>query len=370
MGSLRLENVHKKYGGVEAVKGVSVECRNGEFIAILGPSGAGKTSMLRMIAGLTKIDEGKIWIDDTLMNDVAPYDRNIAMAFERYVLYPFLTVFENIAFPLRVPIRKGEFTESELESRVAEVARFLEIEPLLNRQATELSGGQRQRVSLGRALVRPANLFLLDEPLSHLDAKLRNRLRGELKRRFKDLGCTVVYVTHDFREAMSMADKILILDKGQSRQYGSPHDVFARPADAVVADMVGDPPIELLKCDLLSREGNYYIRTEHFELPLSQTWSEKLNGSAMAPKGLIVGIRPVYTRVGTTETARQACIRGEVFVTEPAGSKQVLFVTVGKTKLKTVVDARFRANIGENVTVEIDLDRIQLFDQTTLKSIA
>lgn len=370
MASVRLDGVSKKYGKVEAVKALTFDCQDGEFVAILGPSGAGKTSTLRMVAGLTSVDGGQIWIGDRPVNRVPPYERDIAMAFERYVLYPFYTVYENIAFPLQVPLRKGELTDQQQRERVTEMARFLEIDALLDRRVTELSGGQRQRVSLARALVRRPAIYLLDEPLSHLDAKLRNRLRGELKRIFKDLKRTVLYVTHDFREAMSMADKLLILDNGVCRQFGTPEEIYSSPADMMVADMVGDPPIDFIDCTPVYKDGRYTLHAESFSYELSSALSAKLKALLQLPKELTLGLRPIYTHLSKGSAGEGSGVQGEVYVLESAGFKQILFVTVGKSKLKVVVDANFRAAIGQKVSLEFDEARLHLFDRNTRQKIA
>ena len=348
---------------------MSFDCQDGEFIAILGPSGAGKTSTLRMVAGLTSVDEGQVWIGERIANRVPIYERDIAMAFERYVLYPFYTVYENIAFPLRVPIRKGELTEQQLHERVTAMAQFLEIDPFLDRKVTELSGGQRQRVSLARALVRRPGIYLLDEPLSHLDAKLRNRLRGELKRVFNDMRRTVLYVTHDFREAMSMADKLLILDGGICRQFGTPEEIYSNPVDLIVADMVGDPPIDLIDCTAVFKDGRYCLKTDSFTYELSSQWTAKLKALPQLPEELTLGLRPVNTWLSQKAQGGNCVVQGEVYVLESTGSKKILFVTVGNSKLKVVVDAGYRASIGQKVHLEFDEAKIHLFDRNTKRKV-
>jgi multiple sugar transport system ATP-binding protein len=235
MAKVKLVNVVKKFGKVVAVDHVSFDVRDGEFFALLGPSGCGKTTTLRLIAGLEAPDEGEIWIDDKLVNDLPPKDRDVAMVFQNYALYPHMTVFDNIAFPLMVRKREVGLTNEEIRRRVMEIAKLLQIDHLLNRKPSQLSGGEQQRVALARTLVRRPKVWLLDEPMSNLDAKLRVTMRGELKKLQKELGVTTIYVTHDQVEAMSMADRIAVMNKGRILQIGTPDELFWRPADAFVA---------------------------------------------------------------------------------------------------------------------------------------
>ncbi len=242
MASLTFNGVWKRYDQVEAVKDLNLAVADGEFLCLLGPSGCGKSSSLRMIAGLEFISDGDILLDDRRINDLEPRHRDIAMVFESYALYPTKTVFENMANPLR--LRKA--SKDEIDRRVRETARILEIERLLDRRPSQLSGGQKQRVAIGRVLVREPKAFLFDEPIAHLDAKLRARMRGELKHIQKTLGTTTVYVTHDQLEGMSMADRIAIMRDGVLQQVGTPYEVFNRPANVWVATFVGDPPMNIL----------------------------------------------------------------------------------------------------------------------------
>jgi len=361
---LDLEQVYKKYGNLEAVKNVSFHCDDGQFLAILGPSGAGKTSTLRMIAGLEKITSGEIFVDGRLINDVPVEQRNMAMAFERYVLYPHLTVFENIAFPLNIPLRKGSYKKAEIEKKVKTLSEFLEIDEYLDRNVTQLSGGQRQRVAFARAIVRDADVFLFDEPLAHLDAKLRNRLRGELKKRFSEERNTVIFVTHDFREAMSMAEMIIILDQGQTRQVGTPDEIYHHPKDMIVADMTGDPPMNFIDCAILEENSKMVICVDGLKLDLPQYWMKKLQSIGSIPDKLMIGIRPIYAHV-TNGVKTTSILRGEVFVLEPAGTKQILTLLIGETRFKVVVDVSFNANLGDKISLKVDMDHIVLFNKET-----
>jgi ABC-type sugar transport system ATPase subunit len=371
LGKLRLNSVSKSYGQLHAVRDLSFECDDGQFLAILGPSGAGKTSTLRMIAGLEKITSGEIYVDDNLINDTPVESRNIAMAFERYVLYPNLNVEENIAFPMTVPFRKRLMTREKIAERIRNLTRFLEIDEYLHRKVTQLSGGQRQRVSFARAIIRDAALYLLDEPMAHLDAKLRNRLRGELKKMFADEGKTIIYVTHDFKEAMSMASKIVIIDKGQTRQVGSPEDIYYRPNDMIVADMVGDPPMNFLDCTLSKDNGNYFVRGEFFQVKLNSNWRKIIEGMKSIPKHIVIGIRPISaTLAGSDGSRSDSFIEGEVFVAESAGTKQIVTISVGDSRVKTVVEDTFHAEINQNILAKIDEDSIVLFDKDSKISLA
>ena len=238
MARVKLENVWKKYGDVEAVRNVTLECRDKEFLCLLGPSGCGKSSTLRMIAGLEYVTEGKIYIGDRCVNEIDPYKRDIAMVFESYALYPHKKVYDNMAYPLRVQ----KYKEDEIKMRVGRAAEILDIKELLDRWPRQLSGGQKQRVAIGRAIVRDPKVFLLDEPISHLDAKLRTHMRGELKRLHRDLDATMVYVTHDQLEGMTMADRIAVMNLGQLQQVGTPDEVFNHPKNKFVAGFIGGSP--------------------------------------------------------------------------------------------------------------------------------
>jgi len=251
MVAVTFDQVWKEYGAFQAVKDLNMVCEDGEFVSILGPSGCGKTSTLRMLAGLEHISSGEIRFGDTVVNRLAPKDRDIAMVFENYALYPHKTVFDNMANPLK----RANMSASEISQRVGDAAKLLEIDHLLKRRPLELSGGQKQRVAIGRAIVRQPQVFLFDEPIAHLDAKLRARMRGELKHLQLDLGVTTIYVTHDQLEALSMADRIAVMNEGVLQQYGTPTEIYERPANAWVATFVGEPQMSLMEMSV-SESGN------------------------------------------------------------------------------------------------------------------
>ncbi len=259
MESLVLKNVTKKFGEKVALNGLSFSCKRGEIVVLLGPTGAGKTTTLRCIAGLEELDGGEISIDNINQEGIVPEHRSIAMFFENYALYPHLTVGENISFPLKAPQRKGRYSAEEIAKRTREVAELLEIEDYLNRKPDQLSGGQRQRTALGRALIRSPKLFLLDEPIAHLDAVLRNRMRGEMKRIFSQIESTVVYVTHDYKEALSIGDRILVMNEGKIVQAGSNQDIYRGMKNMFVARLVGDPPMNFIPARLQKAAGGGYL---------------------------------------------------------------------------------------------------------------
>ena len=293
MARVLLQNVWKRYGKVEAVKEVTFEVRDHEFFCLLGPSGCGKSSTLRMIAGLEEISEGEIYIGDRVVNRVEPKDRDVAMVFESYALYPHKTVYDNMAFPLR--IRKGQYTEAQIKERVTHAAKILEINELVNRYPRQLSGGQKQRVAIGRAIVREPQVFLMDEPISHLDAKLRTQMRGELKHLQKVLKSTMVYVTHDQLEAMSMADRIAIMYRGVLQQVGTPDEVFNHPVNNIVAGFIGDPPMNFIDCRLKVEGDDWWLGNHAFKIKILPDLAAKFKQNSKSFGGtmdLVLGIRP------------------------------------------------------------------------------
>src|SRR5436853_5155415 len=267
MARVELKGLRKEYDGAVAVEGLSLDIKDKEFVVLLGPSGCGKTTTLRMIAGLEAPTEGEIYIGDRLVNDLEPKDRNIAMVFQSYALYPHMSVYQNMAFPLE----NAKVAEREIVERVNRTARLLQIEGLLSRKPAQLSGGQRQRVALGRAIVREPTVFLMDEPLSNLDAQLRVYMQAELKKMQKDLGVTTIYVTHDQVEAMTMADRVALLNKGLLQQFDPPRIMYDRPANRFCASFIGSPPINLISCDV--RDGGT-LDAGDFRIPVPEHLSE------------------------------------------------------------------------------------------------
>jgi len=361
MARVVLEHVDKFYDGkkVHAVKDLSMNIEDGEFMALLGPSGCGKTSTLRMIAGLEVVSNGRIYIGDRVVNDLTPAQRNIAMAFENYGLYPHFTAYGNIAYPLKL---RG-LARTDIEKKVREVARLLGIEDILGRKPTQLGGGHQQRISLARALVRDPAVFLMDEPISHLDAELRSRMRGELKRLHRDLGATMIYVTHDQLEAISMADRVAVMNLGELQQVGTPSEIYHHPAHIFVADFVGEPPINLMSCKVVSQEGNLYVFIAGQSLlPVPEHYDQAVLGAI--GKELVLGIRPQEVEVSFGET-EEGKIRGTIYIVEPLGDYSLVTVRVDQTTLRAIADPFFTAAPDTPVILSLRVQRILLFDKDT-----
>lgn len=361
MAEVALEHVHKFYDGqrVHAVNDLTMKVQNGESLALLGPSGCGKTSTLRMVAGLEAISSGRIYIAGRVVNDLAPAQRNIAMAFENFGLYPHFSAYANIAYPLKLRGR----AESDIEKKVRQVASLLGIEDILDKRPRELGGAHQQRVSLARALVRDPDVFLLDEPISHLDAALRARMRAELKRLHRDLGATMVYVTHDQLEAMSMADRIAIMNNGKLQQVGTPSEIYNHPANMFVADFVGQPPINFLSCYIVSGAGSLYVSVlGEIRLPVPEQYRQPLLKKQW--EELVLGIRPHEVTVALGgEDARG--LRGTVYIVEPLGEYSVLTVRVGQRTVRALADPSFAAARDAPVTLLLNARGMLLFDEET-----
>lgn len=365
MAEVTLDNVTKVYrdertaARVIAVDEVSFTCNEGEFVVLLGPSGCGKTSTLRMIAGLEHISAGTISINSAVVNDLPPRLRNVAMAFENYALYPPLTVFENLAFPLRA---QG-VPETEIHERVRKVADLLDITDILHRRPAELSGGQQQRVSLGRCIVRDADVYLMDEPLSHIDSELRLKTRGELKRIHEQYGHTIVYVTHDQSEALALADRIVVMDNGMLKQIDTVQNIFEHPASLFVADFIGEPPMNSLKGTVSVSDGRPVLGIEDckLEVPLRETGGEQLK--QWQKKELILGVRPYHIHLGTV--AGFVPYQARVVVYESLGEEGVVELDVEGCVLIALTDPGLSIFSGEMLTVSIDWQRAILFDSQT-----
>jgi ABC-type sugar transport system ATPase subunit len=330
--------VKKSFGEVEVVHGVDLEIADREFMVFVGPSGCGKSTLLRMIAGLEDITAGEIAIDGRVVNELDPKDRDIAMVFQDYALYPHMTVFENMAFSLRY---RG-IDRQEIHRRVDEAARILDIEPYIARMPRQLSGGQRQRVAMGRAIVRDPKVFLFDEPLSNLDAKLRVQMRTEIKRLRERVATTTIYVTHDQVEAMTLADRIVILNHGRIEQIGTPEDVYDRPASTFVAGFIGAPPMNLL--------------------PATALPAERLSGARRPPQDLLVGVRPEHLVWAASGTP---LIEGNASVVEPLGSDTLVSLDVAGSALVVRLPPRIVRRRGEAVRLTADPANLHFFDRTT-----
>lgn len=355
MVSLKIKNLAKTFGQVIAVKDLSVRISDKELVIFLGPSGCGKTTTLRCIAGLEKPEEGEIYIGDTLANDLTPRERNVAMVFQSYALYSNMTVYKNIAFPLKMK----KVPEKEIDISVKKTAQLLQISELLNRKPGELSGGQAQRVALGRAIVRNPNVFLMDEPLSNLDAKLRVYMRLELKKLQQDLGVTTVYVTHDQVEAMTMGDKVLLLNKGEKQQYGTSHELYDHPANLFCASFLGSPAMNFIKCSLIERDNSIYLDGGEFEFrpgkDITDIILENVTGSE-----LIIGIRPEHISVHSSRAENSH--ETEVVFPEFIGNETIFNVRMGKDILKIRTPLMGSAKPGDKIWLTFDENKIHIFD--------
>lgn len=378
MASLSLRSIYKKYpGGVVAVSDVNLEIKDKEFIILVGPSGCGKSTTLRMIAGLEEISEGELYIGDRLVNDVAPKDRDIAMVFQNYALYPHMTVFENMAFGLK--LRK--VPKDEISRKVEEAARSLDISHLLDRKPKALSGGQRQRVALGRAIVREPQVFLLDEPLSNLDAKLRAQMRTEISKLHQKLGTTFIYVTHDQTEAMTMGDRIVVMKDGFIQQVDSPQNLYSNPVNLFVAGFMGSPQMNFVDAVLRKIEGKYTIEfgsedtktsrgvKYYVELPEAKVDENVL--SNYVDKEIIMGIRPenIHDEEMFISTAKTGIIDADVEITEMMGAEVYLYLTCQGIPLTARVDPRSTARPQDTIKVALDPNKVHIFDKETEKTI-
>ena len=375
MASLSLKHIYKKYpGGVTAVSDFCLEIKDKEFLVLVGPSGCGKSTTLRMIAGLEEISEGELFIGDTLVNDIVPKDRDIAMVFQNYALYPHMTVYENMAFGLK--LRKTP--KEEIKRRVEEAAKILDISHLLDRKPKALSGGQKQRVALGRAIVRQPKVFLLDEPLSNLDAKLRASMRTELTKLHKNLGTTFIYVTHDQVEAMTMASRIVVMKDGLIQQVDTPQNLYDTPCNMFVAGFIGTPQMNFITAKLVMKQNDLYLEfgSNSIKIP-----ADKANNPALKEyidQEVVMGVRPecVMEDEAHLEMLTDSTINVGVEVTELMGSEIYLYLsfdgqedaTNGKNIIARV-SARSTARAGDEIKVAFDTSRMHIFDKDTERCI-
>ena len=366
MANVVLKNVTKVYpGGVKAVNDFNLEVENGEFVVLVGPSGCGKSTTLRMVAGLEEISGGTIQIGDRVVNDIPPKDRDIAMVFQNYALYPHMTVYENMAFGLKL----RRFPKKEIEERINEAARILSLTELLGRRPKALSGGQRQRVAVGRAIVRKPAVFLFDEPLSNLDAKLRVQMRVEIKRLHDKLAATMIYVTHDQVEAMTMGDRIVVMKDGDILQVADPIALYDRPGDKFVAGFIGTPPMNFFGGTLVAEGGGLAFKADGgFSLPVAAERRAALG--AHAGKPVTMGLRP--EDIGST-AARQLqgapCIRAKVDVIEPMGAESFIYLTTGKSNFISRADSHQMFHVGAEVDLPVFIGKAHYFDGATEKRI-
>ncbi len=362
MANLSLKNIGKRYpNGFEAVKDFNLEIEDKEFIIFVGPSGCGKSTTLRMIAGLEDISEGEFQIDGKMMNDVAPKDRDIAMVFQNYALYPHMTVFDNMAFALKLRKEPRE----EIERKVKEAAKILDLEELLDRKPKALSGGQRQRVAMGRAIVRNPKVFLMDEPLSNLDAKLRVQMRSEIAGLHQRLGATIIYVTHDQTEAMTLGTRIVVLKDGLIQQVDTPKKLYNEPGNLFVAGFIGSPQMNFIDAKCAAEGDKVYLEFENFRVLLPPHKAKKLIDCGYGGKTVVMGIRPddIDDSQISIETHKDSLIEAEVTGYELLGSEVLLYYSVGDTPMTARIPARTTAKIGDRICLALDAEKIHVFDK-------
>ncbi len=362
MTVLKFEHVTKKYGKTEVIHRIDLEVRDKEFLVLVGPSGCGKSTLLRMIAGLEEISEGTISIDGEIINEKAPKDRGLAMVFQNYALYPHMNVYENMAFGLR----QLKTPKEEIKQRVEEVAEILELGELLKRKPHELSGGQRQRVAMGRAMVRKPSIFLFDEPLSNLDAKLRIQMRAEIKMLHQRVQSTMIYVTHDQVEAMTLADRIVILKDGYIEQVGTPLELFLKPVNIFVAGFIGTPPMNLIPCTVRGNKETAYLDFGNdFRMPVPPLSSAGFTDG----QKVVMGLRTEeITIAGEKDVLRKEWVfPGTVKVVEPLGNENHLHVEMNGVTFVARCEGRKIIQSGEKIDVAFNLEQLHIFDAETTR---
>jgi multiple sugar transport system ATP-binding protein len=377
MSGVTLKDLTKSFNKVTAVNSISLEIRDKEFMVLVGPSGCGKTTALRMIAGLEEATGGEIFIGDRLVNDVSPKDRDIAMVFQNYALYPHMNVYENMSFGLRLkrtptsgvwPLNsRRTYSKEEIDRRVTEAAEMLGLKPLLHRKPKELSGGQRQRVALGRAIVREPKVFLMDEPLSNLDAKLRVQTRADLIKLHRRLGITTVYVTHDQVEAMTMGDRIAVMSNGVIQQVDRPLTLYNQPANLFVAGFIGSPAMNFVPVNIVQKGEDLIADAGNFQLVLPSKQAERAR--AYVGKSCTFGIRPedIYDKqiINLIEPTPGNTITVDVDVIEPLGNDIEMYLKIGDVSLIAMIDSASQAGIGDRIEIVFDMNKSHLFDKET-----
>jgi multiple sugar transport system ATP-binding protein len=344
-------------GGIHSVSNFNLTIENEEFIIIVGPSGCGKSTVLRMIAGLEEISEGELYIDGILVNDVEPKDRDIAMVFQNYALYPHMSIYDNMAFGLK--IRKTP--KKEIDTRVKKAAAILGIEELLQRKPKALSGGQRQRVALGRAIVRNPKVFLMDEPLSNLDAKLRVQTRSEIVKLHKRLKTTFIYVTHDQTEAMTMGDKIVVMKEGVIQQFASPQEIYDFPINMFVASFIGSPQMNFIEGTLVQSDQSLLFQNNENRLKMDPDVWERLREKSYTGRSVVIGVRPEDVRI--TDGMKENGLSGEVEVVENMGSEKFLYLNNGNENISAKVGRETMVEPGDSVSIGFNLSKVHFFDK-------
>jgi multiple sugar transport system ATP-binding protein len=366
MAGVTLKSIVKKFNDVTAVNDLSIQVRDKAFAVLVGPSGCGKTTVLRSIAGLEEVTSGDIYIGDKRVNDVLPKDRDIAMVFQNYALYPHMNIYDNMAFSLKLRHVKKD----EIDRRVHEAADILNIQDLLHRKPRQLSGGQRQRVAVGRAIIRKPKVFLFDEPLSNLDAMLRVAMRAEISKLHRRLGATIIYVTHDQVEAMTMAEQIFIMNNGTLQQSGMPLEVYRHPVNRFVAGFIGSPSMNFIDCRLLRENEGFFVDGGSFKLKVPQTFHPNIQH--LQGKEIIFGIRPedIYDRRFANKERMNASLTADVEVIEPLGAETHLYLVCGRHSLVAKLDTpQDQFSIDQKVDVLIDMEKTHLFDAETSQAL-
>jgi multiple sugar transport system ATP-binding protein len=361
-----LKNVNKYFAGnVVGAENINLEIKDKEFCVLVGPSGCGKSTTLRMIAGLEEISSGEIYIEDRLINEVPPKDRDIAMVFQSYALYPHMTVYDNMAFGLKL---RG-YSKKEIQTRVKEAAEILGISNLLDRKPKALSGGQRQRVAVGRAIVRKPKVFLFDEPLSNLDAKMRVIMRSELKKIHERLQATMIYVTHDQVEAMTMGDKIVVMKDGHIQQVADPIGLYDNPNTKFVAGFIGSPPMNFLETSIVKKKEDLYFQDPGFEIRVPENFKNKLKD--YVDKKVIFGIRPedIYDKLYAAGAQPENTATATVEVVEPMGSEKILHLKIGNHKVTIRANSSNKAQVNQDIDIVFNMQKMHVFDNTTQKAI-
>ena len=359
MAHLQLENISKQFGRVEALKNLNLEVHDQEFMVLLGPTGAGKTTTLRCVAGLEKFKVGDVIMDGRSITNISPAERNVSFVFQNYALYPRKTVFENIAFPLQA----RRYDEATIKARIDEVTTMLRINHLLDRLPAQLSGGEMQRVALSRALVRNPSIFLMDEPLTNLDFKLRAQMRGELKRIQQDLKATFFYVTNDQVEALSMGDRVAVLNQGELQQVGAPQEVYEKPNNLFVAGFIGSVQMNFFNCAYDSNSQTLQSEDQSWRVALKNGRNEAIMQNQNLDR-LVFGIRPedMHVAVGEPE-AGEAVIAGDVYVAEPLGDRIIYDIRVGRSQLKVKTPPSLKLQPGEQIKLKVNMARTHIFDR-------
>jgi multiple sugar transport system ATP-binding protein len=363
MAQVLMKDLNKKYDEVHAVKDVNLHIRDKEFVVLVGPSGCGKTTTLRMVAGLEEITAGEIAIGDRIVNDLPPKDRDIAMVFQNYALYPHMTVYDNMAFGLKM----RKFPKAEIQKRVQDAAEILGIQELLKRKPRQLSGGQRQRVAVGRAIVRHPQVFLFDEPLSNLDAKLRVQMRVELKRLHERLETTAIYVTHDQVEAMTLGDRVVVMKDGWVQQVGEPLELYGKPANRFVAGFIGSPAMNFVDTTVAESNGAMWLESPGLRIPVPAECVERLK--PYKGQHITLGIRPEDVHVASGADPGQYQFDSVVDVVEPLGSEILLDIKVGPNVLVARVEPTVRVKVHETLRLALDHEQLHFFDTKTEQTV-